>query len=201
MSSIAATSSLFEIDAELDALVEQIQEEIETTGEASPERTALFHDFLKAHGEKVDRIGRFVRTMEARTSHCRAEAQRLSDRARSSDNKIARTKSMVLYFLRSRDLKKVEGLEFTLRRQPNSQDSVVVSDEEQLPLEYKRVILEVNGGLWMTVLNYLPEEIKRTLKAAVKETCPDNDAIRRAAASKEEIAGAQVKRGEHVRVA
>ena len=200
MSSIAATNSLFEIDAELDALVEDIQEEIETTGEASPERIALFHDFLKAHGEKIDRIGRFVRTMEARTNHCRAEAQRLSDRARSSDNKVARTKSMVLYFLRSRDLKKVEGLEFTLRRQPNSQDSVVVSDEEQIPLEYKRVALEVNGNLWMSVLDYLPEEIKRSLKAAVKETCPDNDAIRRATISKEEIPGAQVKRGEHVRV-
>jgi hypothetical protein len=200
MSSIAATNSLFDIDAELDDLMEEIQEEIETNGEASPERIAIFHEFLKAHGEKVDRIGRFVRTMEARTSHCRAEAQRLSERARSSENKVVRTKSMVLYFLRSRELRKVEGLEFTLRKQPNSQDSVIISDEGHLPIEYKTIDLTVNGSLWTVLLDCVPEEIKRMLKAAVKETSPDNEAIRSAASRKETVPGAEVKRGEHVRV-
>jgi len=54
---------------------------------------------------------------------------------------------MVLYFLKSRDLKKVEGLEFTLRRQANSQDGVMISDEELIPIEYKTVALEFDGGL------------------------------------------------------
>ncbi len=97
MSSIAESRSLLDIDPELGTLVEEIQIEIETNGKASAEQEARFHEFLKAHGEKVDRIGRFVRSMEARTNHCRAEAQRLYERARGADNKATRTKVMVLY--------------------------------------------------------------------------------------------------------
>lgn len=40
---------------------------------------------------------------------------------------------MVLYYLLSRDLKKVEGYQFTLRTQKNSQDSVRITDEGALP--------------------------------------------------------------------
>jgi hypothetical protein len=36
---------------------------------------------------------------------------------------------MVLYYLLSRDLKKIEGHKFTLRAQKNSQDSVRITDE------------------------------------------------------------------------
>ena len=36
---------------------------------------------------------------------------------------------MVLYYLRSRDLEKIEGGEFTLRSQKNSQDSVCILDD------------------------------------------------------------------------
>jgi len=201
MSSIATTNSLFEIDWEIDTLIEEIQEEIETYGEASSDRIERFQEYLRVHGEKVDRIGRFIRSMEARTSHCRAEAQRLSDRARSSDNKIQRTKSMVLYYLVSRDLKKVEGVEFTLRRQANSQDSVIISDERQVPLEFKTVTLALNGSVWKTLLDSIPDGLKRILDMAVKETTPDNEAIRKAVARHEKVPGAEVKRGDHVRIA
>lgn len=201
MSTIAATNSLFEIDAELDDLMEAIQEEITSNGEASAGLIEQFQDFCKAHGEKVDRIGRFVRSMEARTQYCRSEAQRLTDRARSADNKTIRTKAMVLYYLKARGLKKIEGVEFTLRAQVNPQDSVVIHDEEQIPIEYKTVGIAINGGVWNAILDVLPEELKRALKGAVKESTPDNDAIKRAAARQEQVPGAQVKRGEHLRVA
>lgn len=201
MSTIAATNSLFEIDAELDDLMEAIQEEISSNGEASAEFIGKFQDFCKAHGEKVDRIGRFVRSMEARTQYCRSEAQRLTDRARSADNKTARTKSMVLYYLKARGLKKLEGIEFTLRAQGNSQDSVVIHDEGQIPVEYKTIGIAINGEVWNAILDVVPDELKRALKGAVKDSIPDNDAIKRAAARQELVPGAEVKRGEHLRVA
>jgi hypothetical protein len=201
MPAIAETNSLFEIDAELDDLMEAIQEEITSNGEASAALMDRFQEFCKAHGEKVDRIGRFVRFMEARTQLCRSEAQRLSDRARAAESKTIRTKSMVLYYLKSRALKKIEGIEFTLRAQTNPQDSVVISDEGQIPIEYKTVGIAINGGLWSAVLDVLPDELKRALKGAVKDSTPDNDAIKRAAARQEQVPGAQVKRGEHLRVA
>jgi hypothetical protein len=70
---------------------------------------ARFQQFCEAHGEKVDRIGRFVRIMEAREQYCRSESARLADRARAAAGKVERTRNMVLYYLLSRDLKKIEG--------------------------------------------------------------------------------------------
>jgi hypothetical protein len=61
MSSISENCSLFEIDNELDTLLEQIEEQVETEGEPSEELLSRFGEFCVAHGEKVDRIGRFVR--------------------------------------------------------------------------------------------------------------------------------------------
>jgi hypothetical protein len=139
MASIAEGKSLFEIDTELDLLLEEIQEQVECEGQASEELTARFQQFCAAHGEKVDRIGRFVRMMEAREQFCRGEAARLADRARAVSGKVDRTKSMVLFYLVSRDLKKIEGLEFTLRAQKNSQDSVRINDESALPKSYCKI--------------------------------------------------------------
>jgi hypothetical protein len=128
MASIAEANSLFEIDMELDGLLEKIQDQVESEGEPSEDLVARFQQFCEAHGEKVDRIGRFVRMMEARELFCRSEAARLSDRARSAANRIERTKNMALYYLLSRGLKKIEGQQFTLRAQKNSQDSVRITD-------------------------------------------------------------------------
>ena len=133
MASIAETSSLFEIDVELDGLLEEIEEQVESEGQATEDLVGRFQQFCEAHGEKVDRIGRFVRIMEAREQYCRSESARLGDRARAAAGKVERTKNMVLYYLLSRDLKKIEGYQFTLRAQRNSQDSVRITDEAAVP--------------------------------------------------------------------
>ena len=137
--------SLFEIDQELDDLLEQNEEQIEAEGEPSEELLSRFREFCAAHGEKVDRIGRFVKTMEAREQFCRAEAARLGERARATANKVDRTKSMVLFYLMSRELRKIEGREFTLRIQKNSQDSVRILDEVALPPAYRTVPCRADG--------------------------------------------------------
>ena len=201
MTLIAESSSLFEIDRELDDLLEQIEEQVETSGEPSEELLSRFRQFCDAHGEKVDRIGRFVRMMEAREQYCRAEAARLGERARSTANKVDRTKSMVLFYLMSRELKRIEGREFTLRAQKNSQDSVRILDESMLPLAYRRVDARIDGVLWETVLARLPEGLADALEASVRETTPDTDAIKAAAMRQEQVPGADVRRGTHLRVA
>ena len=200
MASIAEGKSLFEIDTELDLLLEEIQEQIECEGHASEELTARFQQFCVAHSEKVDRIGRFVRMMEAREQFCRGEAARLADRARAAAGKVDRTKSMVLFYLVSRDLKKIEGLEFTLRAQKNSQDSVRINDESALPKSYCKIDARIDGVLWETVLSVLPEELARSLELSVQETKPDTDAIKAASLRQQQVPGAEVRRGWHVRV-
>jgi len=200
MASIAEASSLFEIDLELDGLLEEIEGQIESEGQAAEDLIARFQQFCEAHGEKVDRIGRFVRIMEAREQYCRSESARLADRARVTAGKVERTKNMVLYYLLSRDLKKVEGYQFTLRAQKNSQDSVRITDEAALPLAYRKIDARIGGVLWETVLANLPDELGKILESAVEESRPDMDSIKAAIQREENIPGAELRRGWHLRI-
>jgi hypothetical protein len=201
MASIAEASSLFEIDAEIDGLLEEIEGQIESDGQAAECLIARFQQFCDAHGDKVDRIGRFVRIMEAREQYCRSEAARLTDRARAAAGKVERTKNMVLYYLLSRDLKKIEGYQFTLRAQKNSQDSVRITDEAAVPKSYCRIEARIDGAIWETVLSLLPDELSKSLVSYVQETRPNTEAIKAAAMRNEPVPGAEVRRGSHLRVA
>ena len=70
---------------------------------------------------------------------------------------------MVLYYLLSRDLKKIEGYQFTLRAQKNSQDSVRITDEAAVPKCYCRIEARIDGVVWETVLSLLPDELAKIL--------------------------------------
>jgi len=200
MATIAGTNSLFEIDAELDSLLDEIEEQTAQGGEPAGELVARFQQFCLAHGEKVDRVGRFLRQMEAREQFCRAEAARLGDRARTAAGKVERTRNMVLYYLMSRDLKSIEGREFTLRAQKNSQDSVRITDEVALPTAFRKIDARIGGVLWETVLANLPEELGRMLESAVGESRPDTDTIKAAILREEQVPGAELRRGWHLRI-
>ena len=200
MASIAEAISLFEIDVELDGLLEEIEGQVESEGQAAEGLIARFQQFCEAHGEKVDRIGRFVRIMEAREQYCRSESARLADRARATAGKVERTKNMVLYYLLSRDLKKIEGYQFTLRAQKNGQDSVRITDQAVVPKCYCRIEARIDGVIWETVLSLLPDELAKNLESSIQETRPDNDAIKAAVAQNEVVPGAEVRRGTHLRV-
>lgn len=201
MASIAQEYSLFEIDCDLDLLLDQIEEEIENRGEASAELIGRFQQFCEAHGEKADRIGRFLRMMEARVQYCRSEASRLQERARSSERKATQTKYMVMYYLKSRDLRKIEGREFTLRIQKNSQDSVRFSDESLVPIRYRTVAARLDGALWERLIENVAEELKRPLLASIQEAAPSNETIKNAVQNQIAVPGAEVYRGDHLRVA
>jgi hypothetical protein len=201
MAAIAETNSLFEIDAELDSLLEAIEEQVASEGQPSGDLVVRFQRFCDARGDKVDRIGRFLRMMEAREQFCRNEAARLGERARAAAGKVERTKNMVLYYLLARNLQKVEGQQFTLRAQKNSQDSVKITDQAAVPKCYCRIEARITGVVWETVLSLLPDELAKALEASIQETRPDNDAIKGAVAHSEVVPGAEVRRGTHLRVA
>ncbi|MGA7524547.1 MAG: siphovirus Gp157 family protein [Acidobacteriaceae bacterium] len=201
MASIAQENSLFEIDRELDALLDEIEEEVENRGEASAELLDRFQQFCEAHSEKADRIGRFLRMMEARVHYCRSEANRLQERARSSERKATQTKSMVMYYLKSRELRKIEGREFTLRIQKNSQDSVRFTDETRVPMHYRTVAARIEGPLWERLIESASEEMGRSLIASIQDALPSNEAIKQAVQNQIAVPGAEVYRGDHLRIA
>ncbi len=203
MTTLAQNHSLFDIDQELDLLLNEIQDQAEVNGTDSvaPELIERFQQFCHVHTEKVDRIGHFLKLMEARANYCREQAARLSERARSTENKVERTKNMVIYYLESRGLPKVEGLEFTLRMQKNSHDSVVVDDEVQVPIMFRDVEAKIPGQLWLKIQSYLPAEEERELDACIREMKPNSTAIKAAIAAHEVVPGARIRRGFHLRVA
>ena len=198
---VTAEHSLLEIDREMDVLFDHIQDELEETGEPSQESKARFEQLCDVFGDKVDRVGRFIRVMEARAAYCKGEASRLATRGRVAENKVDQTKALILYFLQSRDVAKMEGKQFTLRRQKNSQDSVRISDPALIPLRLKRVEARFDGALWEQIIAAVPIETRALLLAGIQDTTPVSDAIKQAIAQKEEVAGATVTRGYHVRVA
>ena len=139
--------------------------------------------------------------MEARVQYCRSESNRLQERARISERKATQTKYMVMYFLKSRDLRKIEGREFTLRIQKNSQDSVRFTDETQVSMHYRTVVARVEGPLWERLNKSVLEDLSRLLVETVQDASPCNEAIKQAVQNQVVVPGAEVYRGDHLRVA
>jgi hypothetical protein len=197
---VADDNSLLEIDQELDALLEQIEDEIEEQGGASKQSMDLLQVFAEAMNLKVDRIGRYLSVMETRATHCKKESARLAARAKRAESKIGRTKQMVLYYLESHNLARLESNETTLRRQKNSQDSVIVANDATIPPDLKRYELKVDGDLWVRLFPVLPQDLAAALEAAVKNSEPLHTAIKQYFAEGKTIEGVQVKRLCHLRV-
>lgn len=197
---VATDHSLLELDCELDALLDQIQDEIEEHGEASAEAIERFQLFCRAMDVKIDRIGRFLRIMETRAEYCKKESARYAARARRAQSKIERTESMVLYYLASHDLKKIESHEFTLKRNKNSQDSVEITRADCIPDHLRRFEAKVDGPLWLEVIDALPKALAEPLAASIKSSEPSNSAIKEHIANGGVVEGASVKRGYHLRI-
>lgn len=200
MAALADELSLFQIDAELDQVIEEIQELNLPNEELPTELIERFQVFCQAFGEKIDRIGRFIRLMESREQYCRQEADRLLTRARSAESKAMSAKSMVMYFLNSRGLTKLEGQAFAFRLQRNSQDSVKIVNQVAVPRAYCRARVSVDGSLWTTILSMLPVELGEALQRSVEEFIPDIAAIKSAKLRNEPVPGTEVRRGSHLRV-
>jgi hypothetical protein len=199
-SAVAAEHSLLELDTELDALLDRIEDEIEERGEASADAMARFQLFCQAMDVKIDRIGRFLGVMETRAEYCRKESARYAARAKRAQAKIERTEEMVLYYLTSHDLKKIESQAYTLKRNKNSQDSVVITQPDSIPAELRRFEAKVDGPLWIEVIDALPEGLAEPLAGSVKSSEPSNAAIKERIANGGTVEGAKVKRGYHLRV-
>jgi len=197
---VAMDHSLLELDCELDALLDQIQDEIEEQGQASAEAMERFQLFCQAMDVKIDGIGRFLRIMETRAEYCRKESARYAARARRAQSKIERTESVVLYYLASHDLKKIESHEFTLKRNKNSQDSVEITRPESIPADLRRFEAKIDGPLWLEVIDALPKTLAKPLAASLKSSEPSNSAIKQHIANGGVVERASVKRGYHLRI-
>lgn len=85
--------------------------------------------------------------------------------------------------------------------QKNSQDSVRFTDETQVPICYRTIAARIEGPVWERLVASVPEETRRSLEAAIQDASPNNEAIKQAVQNQIVVPGAEVFRGDHLRVA
>ena len=116
---------------------------------------------------------------------------------------MARLKSLLKFFMDSRNIPAMKGRLSTISLRKNSQDSLLVRDATAIPVEYCRISLTVNAADWNDALRYLPHDHPVRARYGNPETVktePDNVRIRAALVAGAVVAGAELKRGEHVRL-
>ena len=192
--------SIFEIDQEIDAIIETHQQEFEENGLISEESMLRFEQFLHAMNAKVDRIGGYIRATENIADCSKLEADRLNRRAKAAANKAARVKSMLLYYMKTREQQSLEGTLFTARICKNSADTVTVTDKDAIPAAYRRHDAKIDGGAWESILALLPGELQIVLESSAKDFSVNLEAIKVASTQGNDIPGAVVKRGDHLRI-
>jgi hypothetical protein len=77
---------------------------------------------------------------------------------------------------------------------------VRITDEATLPAAYRKIDARIGGVLWETVLANLPDELGRMLEGTVEESRPDTDSIKAAILHEEQVSGAELRRGWHLRI-
>jgi hypothetical protein len=77
---------------------------------------------------------------------------------------------------------------------------VRITDEAALPVAFRKIDARIGGVLWETVLANLPDELGKIFESTVEESRPDTDLIKAAIQREEEVLGAELRRGWHLRI-
>jgi hypothetical protein len=195
----AHNSNLFEIDAELEAAFDQMQEEREITGNISYESRQRSLQLFAELGKKIDRIAAYLRTQQRKASIAAEEAQRLQQRRRSAEQRVSDVKEMLTYFMLCRGLKRLEGELNTIRLQANSQPLLQI-DDWVLPQEFCLHTGSIPHGLLKEMLEHLPHGLKGEFLQAMINTQPNTQLLRDALLRGETVAGAKLERRSHIRI-
>lgn len=196
--------SLFDLDESLCLLLDSAQEAAEeNNGEIPAELQEAILTYCEAFGEKVDNIARYIHAQEAVIAVAGAEAERYALRKARAEHAVARLKSLLKFFMDSRNIRAMKGRLSTISLRKNSQDSLLIPDATAIPAEYCRICLTLNAADWNDALRYLPHDHPVRARFGNPDTVkkgPDNAKIRTALVAGASVAGAELKRGEHVRL-
>ena len=194
--------SLFDLDERLIELMNCAEEAAED-GAISQELLQEINDYLEAFRTKVDRIAGYCRWQESIAAICGVEAERLSARKRAAERRVSRLKDMLLAFMMSRGLKKLEGEKAAIGLQANSTASLVVDD----PLKIGECFFEKSLRFTKTELQEIAYQmadgtLRRRLEAALAGDGWEinNSAVRFAITNTSPISGARLVNGNHVRL-
>jgi len=195
--------SLFDLDERLIELMDQAEETASEGNEISQELVQEINDYFEAFRTKVDRIAGYWRWQESVAEICGREAERLAARKKAAENRLGRLKNMLLAFMMSRGLKKLEGDKATIGMQPNSTASLVIDDPLQVGEHFfENSIRFTKTELQEVVYQLADGELRQRLEALLKGDGWEinNSAVRFAITSATAVSGARLVKGNHVRL-
>jgi hypothetical protein len=198
--------TLFALDESLSLLMESATEAAAgNSGEMPEELRQAVLDYCEAFGAKVDNIANYIKSQESEARNAKTEIDRLQARQAAAENKAERLKGLLKYFMDTRGLRNMKGRLNTISLRKNSQDSLLVDSVDQIPSEYWRVSITLPVPDLEELLQHLPEE--HALRARLTPDGngsvrrePDNTKLISALASGVTVQGAELRRGQHVRL-
>ena len=203
---LASEMTLFAIDDSLSLLMESATEAAaDKNGELPEELRQALLDYCEAFGAKVDNIANYIKSQEFEARNAKTEIDRLQSRQAAAENRVERLKGLLKYFMETRGLRSMKGRLNTISLRKNSQDSLVLDSAESIPSEYYRVSISIPLPELEELLRHLPEE--HSLRARLTPNGngllrrePDNTKLRTALTSGVQVQGAELRRGQHVRL-
>lgn len=137
--------TLNEIGADLeslDALLAEVGGDVtEEAAEAAVD--AWLSELGHERDAKLDRYAAYIADLKARSDAKKAEAKRLTDRAKVEDNRVEMLKTRLLWFFQAQGLKKVETNlhAFTVANNGGKVPISLLVDPEALPYEYREHVV------------------------------------------------------------
>lgn len=200
---LARQASIFEIDEALDLLVQSAQEQAEASdGEITEELRNALVEYVEAFGYKVDRIANYIKAQRAEAETAGRESERLAARRREAENREKRLKSMLVYYMASRELRRLQGSLNTITLQNNSQPSLVVNDVSRIPDAFYRAKADLSWTEWDEMLSSLPQGALRDRLRAAEGRSVQKELQRGVLADTlsrgENVNGAALVKGQHV---
>lgn len=189
---LARSMSLFDLDAELQALMDKAQEEEEDLGAVSEYTTLEIQRYFEATVQKVDRVAEFIKACKQTDELKKAEKHRLDERGRVALNAKSRVEEMLKGFMLERGITKVKGKLNAITLCPNSQPALKVSNPQAVPYPFRGVKLDIPLQLWESLAEQLP--------GVRPEEYIDEPKVKRALMAGEEVPGAELVNGYHVRI-
>lgn len=202
---LARKASIFEIDEALDLLVQSAEEEAEANnGEITEELRKALVEYVEAFGYKVDRIANYIKALKAEAETAGREVERLEARRKAAENREKRLKSMLVYYMVTRELRQLRGALNTITLQGNSQPSLVVNDASRMPNVFYRARVDLPWTEWEGILASLPPgallERLRAAEGRFVQKELQRGVLADAMARGEAVEGATLVKGQHVRV-
>ncbi|MBX9600024.1 MAG: siphovirus Gp157 family protein [Bryobacteraceae bacterium] len=195
--------SLFDLDDRLIDLMDRAEEAQETTGAVPEELIHEINDYIEAWRGKVDRIAGYWRWQESIAAICGKEAERLAARKKAAEGRVARLRNMLLAFMVSRGVKKLEGEKSSIGMQANSMASLMIDDESQISDCFLELRLKLNKSELLEIVgrlgdNPLQSRLRHLLLSRDWEV--DRPAVLNELADGRPVPGAKLARGNHLRV-